>query len=332
MLMMHFLWQVKRKAFCDTVINHLWVGIYGRQGIGKSTVFKKLFKKTFGEMYNDSISLASLCDDNCAAVLNTQLLINVEELDNGGDGFNSASIGKLKKIMSNDTITYRQFFTQSMKNLDINASIISTANEHLYNKLQDETGLRRFFEFTSRNKFQERFNEVEVDWLADNFLKFLKDVDENNEKGYWDVSSSVGKKITEIQKTYVKENSFIRFLKETYKVNLNVLPNNRIQHKDLYQKYLNFCREDNTQQKYIVQSNNIKSKISDFFGPDCLKTTDNKIKYCFEEINSFSQQLEERLDKIDDKTKKLMEIDNNNYSYNSQQKQAISDYQNRGNK
>lgn len=280
MIFLHWCWQIKRRILERSIINQLWVAIHGAQGTGKSTVMNKIFKPIFKNLYTNTLSLIDLTDPNQASVFTTQLVINVEELDNGSEGYlNTNKLAKLKKYMSNEDISYRKFFTQKTENTKINATLISTSNEHLYDKMNDETGLRRFFELNSLNAYQERFETSGVDWLSENGLRFFKNIDENNSRGYWIVESEIGKKITEIQNSYIKENSFITFLKESYILDETLKFEDCLTLKQIQEKYYNYCDENNIQERFRVSKNNMTTKISDLYVKDFQKIHANQKKY-----------------------------------------------------
>ena len=280
MIFLHWCWQIKRRILERPIINQLWLAIHGAQGTGKSTVMNKIFKPIFKNLYTNTLSLIDLTDSNQASVFSNQLVINVEELDNGSDGYMKIDkLAKIKKYMSNEDISYRKFFTQKTETTKINATLISTSNEHLYDKMNDETGLRRFFELNSLNTYQQRFETSGVDWLSENGLRFFKNIDENNTRGYWVVESEIGNKITEIQNSYIKENSFITFLKETYTLVPDLKFEDCLTLKQIQENYYSYCDDNNIQERFRTSKLNMGTKISDLYVKDYQKIHANQKKY-----------------------------------------------------
>lgn len=284
MIFLHWCWQIKRRALARPIINQLWLALHGAQGTGKSTVMNKIFKPIFKNLYTNTLSLIDLTDSNQASVLSTQLVINIEELDNGSDGYMKIDkLAKIKKYMSNDEVSYRKFFTQVTVTTPIYATLISTSNEHIFDKMNDESGLRRFFELNSLNSYQERFETSGVDWLSENALRFFKNIDENNSRGYWVVESEVGDKITEIQNSYIKENSFVTFLKENYEIDKTLSFESCLNLKDIQENYYKYCAENNISERFRTSKQNMTTKISDLYVKNFCKIHNNQKKYCLKE-------------------------------------------------
>ena len=305
MMFLHWCWQIKRRVLERPIINQLWLALHGAQGTGKSTVMNKIFKPIFKSLYTNTLSLIDLTDPNQASVLNTQLVINIEELDNGGDGYMRIDkLAKIKKYMSNDEVSFRQFFTQKTINTRINATIISTSNEHIFDKMNDESGLRRFFELNSLNSYQQRFDSNMVEWLSENAVRFFKNIDEDNNLGYWDVDSEIGKKITEIQNSYIKENSFITFLKETYVVDTNMKFEDCKTINDIHNDYTDYCDRNNIDNRYRTQKHNTPTKIADLFVKDFIKTHNNQKKYCLVKSKESDIHYDDFMNKLNEIEKK----------------------------
>lgn len=276
-LMKHFVWQIKRRITEQSTYNDIMISIFGNQGIGKSYLINAIFGKLLGGFYNASISISNLLDERWTRALNTQFLMNIEELDAGGDRINGQTMATLKKYLTGKEATYRPMGTNTTKTVAIKTSFISTANYHIYKVLSDETGMRRFFEFTSGINRDQRISEEDSKWLEDNALDMFCSIDENKSKGYWDTNNEIGLKITAIQRTYVND-SASRFLESTYKLAKNMKAKDGLKLSDIYTEYLSFCEHENIETQFRKKINNFAERIEHVFGLDITKTLPGKNK------------------------------------------------------
>lgn len=266
MLMKHFTWQIKRRSSGMSTYYDLMIAIFGSQGIGKSYVMNSIFTAVLEDLYTASITLEDILDKNNARLLIDQYLINIEELAKSGDTLNVDTGAKFKKLLTDEIVTYRPFFTQEIAKDPIRASFISTANKHIYTLIKDPTGMRRFFEFTSQLEPNSRVNDEDSLWLKDNAIKFFRSIDENRSKGYWEIDSSIGKLITEIQNSYSITqtdewliNNFTKDLSLTFK-------QSEYTEKDIFNLYKAHYEEIEGDPKYKKSKSGLLATIETRFG------------------------------------------------------------------
>lgn len=286
-LMKHFVWQIKRRISEKSTYNDIMIALFGNQGIGKSFVIGAIFGELLGGFYNASISINNLLDDRWTRALSTQFLMNIEELDAGGDRISGQSMATLKKYLTGKEATYRPMNTNNTKTIPIKASFISTANFHLCKVLNDETGMRRFFEFVSEVPKDKRVDHKEVKWLSDNALEMFQSIDENRTKGYWDMDSEIGHRITAIQKTYITNSAYV-FISENYEVDENMLAKDGLRISELYSAYEIDCECKSIDKKFRVGMEGFKTNLSNVFDENKIIKTlagGNKF-YCLKQKDS----------------------------------------------
>lgn len=268
-LMKHFIWQIKRRIISQPTYNDIMISIYGNQGIGKSFLTNGIFKPVLNVFYNSSINLSNLQDERWIPVLQNQYLMNIEEIDTGSESNykNGQSMASIKKIITGTEATYRPMATNKPVSVKINTSFISNANYHIYKVMNDESGMRRFFEFVSQIKEHCRIDEDKVKFLCDNSMRLFCGINEELSKGYWDINSEVGKKISEIQMSYVNKPT-ISLFKEKLIFNPKLKNKDCIKLNDLYDIYTEFNKEMGDSK--CILKKNFKRAIEDLF-PGCSK-------------------------------------------------------------
>ena len=285
-LMKHFLWQVKRRILERKTYNDIMICFYGKQGVGKSFLMNAIFGNILDSFYNASISLDNLMDERWTRALNTQYLMNIEEMDAGKLGnISGKHLALIKKVITGSEATYRPMGTNTTEVIKIKASFISNANFHFYDIINDESGMRRFFEFRVGIEEGKRLDYAEVAWLKENAAKMYSSINENLERGYWDTNSTVGIKIDNIQKSYIKKPAHIEFFENRCKFVDDMNYKNCISHNEIYSEYVRYSRDIGLKEAYIIQNNRFKSKIEDFW-QDVIKTHGHVNKYKLELINT----------------------------------------------
>lgn len=273
-MMKHFCWQIKRKMMDLSTQNDILLSFHGAQGIGKSFLFNNIFSTVLNDFYTPGATLQSICDPNQTTALTSQFCMNIEEMATGGsesqNRLSEKDITILKKNLTGTHTTMRLFFTQEVKSFRIRTSFISTTNKHIYEIINDDTGMRRFFEFTSNRK--ERMDTEEVKWIIDNSIDFFSTLDEFNDMGYWNMNDVVGKKIAEIQKGYISS-SIIKYF-NTISVltdGANADGYKKLSLSELYEEYNNYCVINDVDPKFRTSRRNFKSKLEDTFGKEVVK-------------------------------------------------------------
>lgn len=208
-LMRHWGWCVKRKLNSKPVVNHIWVSLYGGAGIGKTTLVRKLCKPF--SCYAVDTTLGKVLDSTKEIkVLTSNYILNLDELavnredGNQDDPLTKDQMSVLKSIITGEDITARVYGTQQQARRKVTFCCISTSNEHLYDIIFDDATMRRYFEFTCTRTI--RGTKKELDELSskywDNAIDFWKGINEDNDFGYWNVETELGKEISKAQELY----------------------------------------------------------------------------------------------------------------------------------
>lgn len=212
MLFKHWCWTLKRHIWNKPVTWQIWINFYGAQGIGKTEMIRRMTKfmrdfyaETNLNTFNDVEKQFKLFTDS--------YILYFDELNKGDNKdaaiemtLNQNAVDSIKDLMTKDIITVRQYQTQDQGKFKNIFTPISAANNHLYDIVYDGEAMRRWFDFTcQRETIPASYDEINN--ILATFQEALRGVDENNEDGYWDQHSEIGKKIKQIQKTYVPTNT-----------------------------------------------------------------------------------------------------------------------------
>ena len=282
MLMKHMVWQIKRRATERSLHNDIMITLRGAQGIGKSYLVDALFGSVLGKFFAPSAKLDDLMDERWTPALGNLLLANIDETDTGKVGkMGGKAMASIKRIITCDTVTYRPMGTNTTVDIKKKVTFLSTSNFHIYEIMEDESGMRRFFEFNSKNENQQRFDYDEVKKLKDSALVLFKSIDENKAHGYWDIESETGKKITHIQSTYVNKSNLQEFIDDNLVFVEDLAWDKCLTLDQVYNEYSNFMALQNINEKHWIVKKNFRRKLEDsFYG--CTKTRSNVNKFKFD--------------------------------------------------
>ena len=219
-VMRHWLWQVKRYVYGLPVGEPLMVNILGSQGSGKTqfvrmlTACRGLFKD-----YHLSATLDQIMDDRNAERWSSYYVAFFDELAVSGtlqDKSLGRVVAQLKKLLTEDAISYREMRTTIIHSAPRTFSAISTSNVPLVNIIRDDTGMRRFFEIVAARKdfdhelhhyfLGEKNQELgdQPETAMDPLLVWTS-VDEKRDDGY--LIGETRRKVKEIQATYRRKES-----------------------------------------------------------------------------------------------------------------------------
>lgn len=212
MLFKHWCWTLKRHIWNRPVTWQIWINFYGAQGIGKTEMIRRMCK--FMRDFFAEANLNSFNDlEKQYKLFTDSYILYFDELNKGDNKdaaiemtLNQNAVDSIKDLMTKDIITVRQYQTQDQGKFKNVFTPISAANNHLYDIVYDGEAMRRWFDFTcQRETIPASYDEINN--ILATFQEALRGVDENNEDGYWDQHSEIGKKIKQIQKTYVPTNT-----------------------------------------------------------------------------------------------------------------------------
>ncbi len=207
-LMKHWMWILKRRITNQSVRHHLWINFYGASGIGKTEMIHRMFsfmKDYVAEpgiqVFNDATREYRKFTDNFVLFFE-ELATSDSQSGFAEDSFTNAGLAAMKQVITADYLDPRIMGTQDQAKVKIRFTPISVANEHLYNIIFDETSMRRFFDFTCQ-RTEAPTDFTELNDLLSRFPDVLKGIDESNENGYFEPSSEIGKRVREIQRSYI---------------------------------------------------------------------------------------------------------------------------------
>lgn len=217
-MMKHWAWQVKRKLMGQKVVHHIWLNFYGAAGTGKTTFIKKLCSPmedvtsttTISKIFDDTREIKRLTEN--LVLIFDELALNVDSEESGKLNADQKAI--LKSIITGEFIDARVYGTQNQAKKVITFSCISSANNHLYDIIYDDTTMRRFFEFHCTAEKVTDFTFINN--TLDNAVYFWLGVDESLDRGYFNPDASIWDEVAKIQASYYPTKSSVYdWIKET---------------------------------------------------------------------------------------------------------------------
>lgn len=246
-LMRHWMWQVKRKLIGFDTVWTLWINFFGGTAIGK-TSFCNAFSKPFGD-FALTTSISKLLDEERQMLkLTSSYIINLDELsinNNAESGVEKESkLGRdqqatLKALLTQTKMQTRIMGGQKQTTRRLTFSCISSANEHLYDKIYDENTMRRYFEFDCNVDKIQVFTEM--DEIKKHIYDLWRSVDETLEDGYWNPKCPLWGEIDKIQSTYYPTNTTTGLW--INECNVVGCEQEQSETGDLYTEYKTFCKE-----------------------------------------------------------------------------------------
>lgn len=165
-VMLHFIYQVKRKLARLPVTDHLMpILVSTRQGVGKSRAINRLLAP-LAEMAK-SVRLSDLADPRSIFVFRHPVLV-VDDMES----IERKAVANLKNRMTDDTVRGRGMQSNHDVGTDQRATFIGSSNESVMDTVPDPTGHRRFYELSFRNGNPADGGDPEV-WKAVTETDFL---------------------------------------------------------------------------------------------------------------------------------------------------------------
>lgn len=217
-IMKHWAWQIKRKLLGRKVVHHIWPNFYGAAGTGKTTFIKKMCSPmedvtsttTISKIFDDTREIKRLTEN--LVLIFDELALNVDSEESGKLNADQKAI--LKSIITGEFIDARVYGTQNQAKKVITFSCISSANNHLYDIIYDETTMRRFFEFHCTAEKVTNFDDINR--TLDNSVYFWMGIDEDLDRGYFNPDCTVWDEVARIQASYYPTKSSVYdWVKET---------------------------------------------------------------------------------------------------------------------
>lgn len=266
-LMKHWAWQVKRKMNDRPVKYHIWLNFFGAAGIGKTTALNKI-SSPFTD-FTSTTSISKLFDDTKEIkrltenfiLIFDEMAVNVESETSGGR-LTADQKAILKSIITGDKMDARVYGTQEQAKRRITFSCISSANEHLYDVIYDETTMRRFFDFNCTGTRPKSFDDINK--YLDNSIYFWKSIDEDSDDGYFDPDTEVGKQVQAIQASYYPTKTTTKMWADA--VNLRI---GKTKLESAFRFYTNWCKETGNKGKALQYfARDIQHILPDCTGPN----------------------------------------------------------------
>lgn len=198
-VMLHFIWQVKRKMSGQSVHRHLMPIIYSpKQQIGKSKAVERLLAPISD--YVISTSVSSMTDDRYHFKFQDAFVAILNEMQ----GAARVEVESIKRIITEPKLDVRRLGTNDVIKINQNCTFIGTSNRHISELIFDGE-MRRFYQIETADSFShDIINSV-------NYQQLWKGVDENLTKGYIDESWA---ELAELQKEYAQDDYHLQFAKE----------------------------------------------------------------------------------------------------------------------
>jgi len=197
-----FLVSIVASVLNPKVINHYCLVLSGREGIGKSTLTKKLVPKEWMEYFTQSPLDIKHKDTNFK--LSQNFLISIDELSK----YTRKDIENLKELMTRDCIQERVHFGKDQQQFIRRASFCATLNDMQI--LSGEEGERRFWVHEVTEIDYEK--EVDIDNILAQALHLY-----NTGFKYWESGEEIQKR-REINQKYTRPNLIRELLLKLFKV------------------------------------------------------------------------------------------------------------------
>lgn len=224
----HTVWQVKRKMLALPVKDHLMIIIIGPQGRGKSVAVSKFVSPL--EPFVTSAGIDQMTDPRSFSLFEDNFIVINDEMQ----GHNKVDVDKLKNIITATSLRARRLGTHCIDTFKQNCTFIGTSNKMLFEIINDDTGLRRFFGINTLDKIN--WDEVN----AIDYLKIWQSVNENQKSGYLE---DVADQIRTIQEENTPKSSIKLFCEHYQLVGSNM--SHSVCKTQLYELYSAYCSKFN---------------------------------------------------------------------------------------
>lgn len=174
-----FFYQVKAKLINEVLVvdNPLCLIIYGAQKIGKSRLVESIkgpVEGLFTEAKTSELS-SSNYEKNISSLASSYIVYfdDLTKLDED-------HVGHFKSFVTSTKVYYRPYFTQSRSAKSNVSTTIASTNLPLSDIIYDDTGSRRFYQFTAKLRLPEKLSEFYSALKDIDYEKLWQGIDENN--------------------------------------------------------------------------------------------------------------------------------------------------------
>ena len=246
-LMMHWGWECKRRMLGRDVVWHIWINFFGATGLGKTTLLKMLCSPmadytsvtNISMLFDSTREIAKLSE--YYVLIFDELAVNVE--GEPGGFLTEDNKATLKSMLTADYLDVRVYGTQRQSKQKITFVPISSANNHLYDIIFDETSMRRFFEFHCTAEKPKDYKGINK--YLEHSDVFWRGINEDLERGYWDPNGTeIGEEISKIQQSYYPTRTTTSMW-----INACHVMAGNMSGTSAYKAYCGWCRETGNKQK-----------------------------------------------------------------------------------
>jgi hypothetical protein len=140
-VLLHFIWQMKRKLNGLPVTDHLMAVFQGKTRAGKSTALLRLFEPV-REVLSSFLGLDVLQDERQVFRLARSYVVFLDEMGKAP----KVSVDTLKNVITRPELEWRKLGTNTIERAVNNVTLIGASNPRLSELIADPTGMRRFYE------------------------------------------------------------------------------------------------------------------------------------------------------------------------------------------
>jgi hypothetical protein len=195
----HYVWLVKRKLWGWQPRYQMMLILYGKgHGMGKSGVLDQ-FHAPIRDIYS-SITGNNIKDKFGNDLFRKFFALKIDELTALGDVDNNL----LKEFVTRDSVTARRMYSEDLFKFQQNVTLSGTTNRPINHVIYDNTGMRRWWQIELDTDKYEKMDFPQLNkWEhEEEFLPFWKNVDENNEYGYYGPNAPLYKEMLDYQNTF----------------------------------------------------------------------------------------------------------------------------------
>lgn len=248
----HWLWCLKRHIYGREVKLELWLALFGGQNIGKNYFVDNVLGVPLkGHIVDTELNAIADIGREIGKFQN-RFLINFDELakgggqsDDSGDTLGPAAMAQLKAVLTRKKLTVRQLGSQNQMVIKKSFACMSTANVHIYDVIDDPTGMRRFFEIKLNHPDNTWFNRKDITTLMKYCEHFYTGINEDLEEGYLLPGTPEFEAVKEIQASYKSRSSIDYWMDEgEYDITDEKREDDEfVSLTDLHSSYKAYCKE-----------------------------------------------------------------------------------------